>query len=248
MLEQALLQLGLSPKEGQIYLAVLGLGSGGLSDIAEKSGVNRTSLYPLLTSLLKKKFLTLSIKGKRKVYQAESPELIKGLLKEKMSVLEDILPTLLTIAHTSPVKPVITFREGFEGVKEAFRDSLKSHDKVALIFSSPDALTKHNRQALRAFWEKEYIPRRTKLGRSVKIIFPDGEVARMYHARNSEQSRESRFIPMSHYPFECEIQIFDDTVAFISYCEREEFALQIKSGPIARTVRLIWQIVWNSAY
>lgn len=248
MLDHVFVGLGLTEKETRVYLALLGMGSAGLSDISEKSGLNRTSLYPLLRALLQKKFLTISVKGKRKLYTAEPPNSIKALLKDKLSLFEDSLPTLLTMAHASPVKPVITFREGFEGVKEAFRDSLKCRDKVVLIFSSPDALTRHKHQALKAFWEKEYIPKRTKLGRSVNIIFPDGEVARTYQKMNEKQSRVSRFIPLSHYPFECEIQIYDDTVAFISFCDREEFALQVKSGPIARTMRYIWQIVWNVAY
>lgn len=249
MLNKALQPLGLSAKEARVYLAILSMGSGGLSGIATKSEGNRSSLYPILDTLLEKKFITISIQGKRKVYQAAPPEEIKHLLKEKLSAFDDILPGLLSMANKSRVKPVITFREGFEGIKEAFRDTLKAKDKVVLAFCAPDVLTRPNNRALQVFWENEYIPKRTKSGRLVKIIFPDDKVARAYHEQDGpHSSRESRFVPLAQYPFECEIQIYDDVVVFVSYNEHEEFALRVKSGPIARTMKLIWQIVWNVAY
>ncbi len=249
MLQEALQGIGLDPKEAKVYLALLEIGQGGLSEIALKSKLNRTSLYPILTTLLEKKFISLSIKGRRKVYIVEPPTGIKKLLKEKVSAFDELLPGLLLVASQSPVKPVITFREGFEGIKEAFRESLRANDKVLLAFCEPNILGKHHNHALQTFWEKEYMPKRKQLGRSVRIIFPDNEMGRAYHALDGEEStRESRLLPASQYPFECEIHVYDDTVGFVSYNEHEQFVLQIKSGPIARTVKLIWQIVWKSAY
>ena len=248
MLENTLSQLGLTPMEAKVYLAILALGSASLSDIAAKGPFNRSSLYPVLESLSEKKFLFLSIKGKRTRYTAEAPEKIKLILKDKLSMLDEALPELLLIANKSAVKPKIRFREGYEGIKQAFIDSLHAKDSVLLAFCGADVLTSIRNKSLQTFWEKEYVPKRTKLGKSVQIIFPDNEVGKYMRGLDKSSSRESRFVPASQYPFECEIHVYDNTVAFISYNEKEEFALQVESPYIARTVKMIWRIVWNVAY
>jgi len=50
-LNETLLQMGLNEKEAKVYLACLELGGATIAEIAEKSGVKRTSIYNFLEEL-----------------------------------------------------------------------------------------------------------------------------------------------------------------------------------------------------
>lgn len=71
---------------------------------------------------------------------------------------------------------------------------------------------------------------------------------RAFKAKDDTSDRESRMVPASSYNFEGEILMYDNIVCFISYTEDEEFALSLESKAIAKTLRMIWQIVWNAGY
>ena len=182
------------------------------------------------------------------MYQAETPEKIKLLLKDRLAMFDESLPELISLMNKNTNKPVIRYREGWEGIKDGFRDLLRAKESTILIFCGIGALTEHDNSALNNFWDKELIPKRKRFGKLVKAIFPDDAVGKMRHTNDAKELRESRLIPASQYPFECEIHMYDNTLACFSYNEKEKFVLQIESAPITNTMKLIWKIVWNAAY
>ena len=65
MFEQFLEEIGLSEKEAKIYLALLQVDSALISDLAEKTKINRTTVYPVLESLAKKGLVSELQEGKK---------------------------------------------------------------------------------------------------------------------------------------------------------------------------------------
>ena len=247
MLDKELKKIGLKEKEAKVYLSLLELGPSSLTAIAQNLQMNRTSLYDVLAGLEEKQLLIVSVSGKRKVYAAETPEKLKILLKERLASINDLLPELLSITQKGKVKPTLKYLEGIEGIKSAFLDSLQAKSKTIIGFSGVEALTVENKALLR-FWEKEYMPKRKKKGVKVQLIMPDSKMGKYMKENDERDLRESRLLPASSYDFSSEIYVWDDVLAFTSYSQGEEFALQIESKPIADTVRMIFRIVWNQAY
>ncbi len=247
MQKSQLIPFGLTEKESEVYLALLNLGSANLYNVAQKTGINRITLPDVLDSLLSKKLIRVSIIGKRKFFVPEAPEVIKQLLKDKVTSFDSLLPQLLMEMNKGSVKPKMEYYEGVEGIKKVFRDSLSTKDKMMLGFSGIGALTSKSKTLLN-FWEKEYIPKRKKIDFNVKLIIPDDEMGKYFKKMDKTHLRESRLLPASQYNFECEIHTYDDITAFISYTAGEEFALKIKSAPITNTLQMIWKIVWNQGY
>lgn len=247
ILQEELKAIGLDGDESVVYTAALELGPATVLEIARKTGLNRTTLYAVTDRLIEKRLIAKSPNGKRTVFTAEPPEKMALLLKEKLAKLDDILPELISLGRKGTVKPKMKYYEGLEGIKTIYRDSLQSKDKTLLAFVGVERLNVRSR-VLTAFWENEYITARKKGGIHGKLIVPDNAEGRAFKAKDAASNRECRMVPASSYNFEGEVLIYDDVVCFISYTEDEEFALSLESKAIAKTLRMIWQIVWNAGY
>ncbi len=246
-LQKELQEIGLTNDEAAVYVASLELGPATVLEIARKSELNRTTLYAVIERLMQKKLMIRSMHGKRTVFVAEPPEKLQILLKERLAKLNDVLPELISLGRKGVYKPKMKYFEGIDGVKSVYRDSLQSKDKTLYAFVGVERLNVRS-NALNAFWDKEYIPARKKSGLFGRLVIPDNAVGRAFKKRDVTSNRESRFVPASTYNFEGEIMMYDDVVLFISYTEDEEFALSLESKAIAKTLKMIWQIVWNAGY
>ena len=66
--------LGFSTKEATVYVALLELGTGTVTQIARKAGINRTTGYDILDSLAAKGIVNVTGKEPKQEYAAEPPE------------------------------------------------------------------------------------------------------------------------------------------------------------------------------
>ena len=67
MFEQFLEEIGLSEKEAKIYLALLQVDRDTIQDLATKTGINRTTVYPVLETLQKKGLVSESTGRKKNI-------------------------------------------------------------------------------------------------------------------------------------------------------------------------------------
>src|SRR3989338_5838037 len=100
-LPAALRTLGFSEKEATVYVALLELGRGTVTEIARKAGINRTTGYDILDSLSNKGVVNVSGKEPKQEYAAQPPEAVVTYLqreaeaaKERISKAEAFLPQL----------------------------------------------------------------------------------------------------------------------------------------------------------
>lgn len=152
MLEKYLQEIGLSEKESQIYLALLEVDSESIQDISKKTGINRTTVYPVLESLAQKGLVGEIQDGKKTLYQAAAPERLetfverqKVLLDEKSKRLKDIIPQIKGIQRKEGERPVIKFFEGRDGVISAYEEfysSLEGAEQDGYLIYNRDLLDK----------------------------------------------------------------------------------------------------------
>lgn len=134
--------IGLKEKDIEVYLALLALGKGTISDISRKSGIKRTSVYQHLNVFLEKNLASKTIIKKRIYYCAENPKKLVGLLeREKQAVenkktrIEKIIPDLDILYASSFNKPNIVFYEGKEGIRNTYKQIVNTWQNVYSIFS-----------------------------------------------------------------------------------------------------------------
>lgn len=246
-LQKELQKIGLQNDEAVVYTASLELGPATVLEIARKTGLNRTTLYAVTDRLIEKRLLAQSPHGRRTIFTAEPPEKLTLLLNEKLATLNGILPELISLGREGTIKPKMRYYEGLEGIKTIYRDSLQSQEPNLYSFVGIERLNAYSK-GLTKFWEDEYIRDRKKAERFGRLIIPDNAEGRAWKAKDATSNRECRLVPASQYNFEGEILMYDDVVSFVSYTEDEEFALSIESRSIAKTLRMIWNLVWTVGY
>ena len=136
MLEKYLEEIGLSDKEAVLYLALLGFESATPSELSEKTGIKRTTVYVVLETLEKKGLVSEVPKGKISNFQAEPPERLqtfverqKVTLDERSARLKDIIPEIKSVSRAKGERPIVKFFEGRDGAISALEEFYEMHEK-----------------------------------------------------------------------------------------------------------------------
>ena len=247
MLIDHLESYGLTQQEAQTYLSCLEIGPASILDISRKTKQNRTQLYLNFDRLVAKKLVTITTRGKRKLFSAEPPTVFKDLLKEKLLDVDTILPDLLALTRKGSLKPIVKFYDGLEGIKDVYRASRRAKEPIMYGFIGLDLLNATSK-ALMHFWTTELTSLRKRHKAIAKIIVPDTEAGKNYKAIEKEHQRETRLLPASSYSFPGAIILYDDVVCMYVYSDKEAFAVTVQSEAIATTVKMAWRLAWGQAY
>src|SRR6187549_935568 len=146
-LRQTLISLGLSQKEAAVYVAMLTLGRGTVTQISRAAGINRTTGYDILGSLFEDGLVRISGKEPKQEYVAESPGNILKLLNKRLRETEErihrakeFVPKLESI-HKIDTRPQIKFYEGIEGLKQVYEDTLTATEPIVAYAAYEDMHT-----------------------------------------------------------------------------------------------------------
>lgn len=246
-LENSLAALGLEGKRAVVYLTLLQLGKAPVHAIAKAAKIKRTTVYSVLEILEEQGLVARIMEGKKQLFLPEDPEKMRTVLQDKQKTLEAILPDLRSVYNLLPSKPRVRYYEGIEGIKAIFEDTLHSHPKEILAYSSLDDLT-----ALLGDYMKQYAVRKAELGIPLRGIVLDTPYARHYipkHYKNAgpKAMPSARFVPAARFPFKNEINIYANKVAIMSLNSDELVGVIIESQVIADTQRAIFELCWEGA-
>lgn len=258
MLSSILKKAGLNDKESTIYLSLLEIGSQPASVIGRKAGVNRSTTYLILDSLIKKGYVNQHVRADIKYFTAADPQVIVQLLERKekhfgetREELVDILPQFYALSNPLSIKPKVKFYEGEEGVKRAMMDTftstetLLSWDAMDSWLNSTPELKKFVQEYARLRVEKYKIP--------VKVLFFDTPTSRKYILKDYPPLKKKknplmdfRWVPKGITKFNNEINVYNDKVSIVSLAKNEMLGVIIESHEIAQTMKSIFQMAWKS--
>lgn len=132
-------EIGLSRNEAIVYLANLELGATTVLKLAQKADIKRSTIYPLLHSLMEKGLVNIQTKGAKKLYAAESPEKIDLFLEEQKHKFLQILPALSDIKTTEAnEQALIRHYHGIDTIKILLTSSLAQlspNDEILLVIN-----------------------------------------------------------------------------------------------------------------
>jgi sugar-specific transcriptional regulator TrmB len=241
--KKVLQSLGLSKEESSVYLAGLELGETTVQILSRKAEVKRPTTYKILEKLTDNGLFYQTFKGKKRFFNAESPEKLKSSLKQKEVDLEKILPELKSIYNIPGIKPKIKFYEGLAGAISVYEDTListKEGDTI-LNYTSINNLF----EIFPKDYAKEYFEKRVKKNITVKVITPDCKESKEWQKNAEKELREIILTPENNQNlFTGDTEIYGDKVALISY--KENFmAIVIESKEIANMQRFIFNLAWD---
>jgi len=233
MLTKELEKLGLNSRESRVYLALLQLGEATMQDISAQSGVKRTTVYGIIKSLKEKGLLKIVIGQKKILYCAHDPKKFEESLKEKQSVLEKIMPQLLTLTASSSKKTFVSFFKDEQGINDIYRDILFSAKEETLVWSTE--LSKKN-SLWSNFWEGK-----DRKERHLKIIISGNEHIEL-HEKPFFETRQAK---NKLFPVEVDVILYaGNKTVLISPIEN--IGIIIESEKVFNTLKGFFVNIWET--
>lgn len=236
-----LMSLGLTANEAAVYLAALELGPSSIWDIAQKSGVKRTSCYVILDGLVAQGLASKTEATKHTVYSVVAPKHLIAQSEARHRALLNSVAELEGLASKSPNKPTVRLFEGEEGVKQVYSQTIAPGVEEILIYATPLVLERYGR------FLKDYVIKRAEQGVKARAILPDTPESRAVAKRDKAESRTSRFLLEAQFNPRTEVNIFGDSIAYIAHSETAPFATLVESAALAKDEKERFELLWAVA-
>ncbi len=235
-LQNELKKIGLSKSEIIVYLFLLEEGLSTPPQISSGTRIARTNCYNILVSLKQKGLIEPQQRQKRKAYLATDPQSLMQSIEKKKEIIEQILPDLRSIHTYQKNKPKIKFYEGWEEVKEIYRNSLQAKEIFAI--GSTNGISDIDKKFFDTY--------RTQIKEN-KIV---------YHDILSNSSRgdiqvtkellkgyyDVTIMPTRYKNFQTDILIWEDNIALITL-EEPIFGTVLTNKLLAETFRIIFNVM-----
>lgn len=242
MIEQILIDNGLSPKKASLYLAVLEAGELTLGKAAEKSRLKRSTVYSLVEEMKKQGLISVTKRRGIAYISALSPRLLIERFEDSANKAKDVLPQLMDLAYASPVKPRIRFYEGIDGLNEILFDAASSKEDY-IGFTDYEKMPKE----LYSFIRRKVAPQREKDGITLRLIIPQNERNRQILTEYQHQV-EHRMVAFPSRSNHIEILLYaKNKIGFLSFPKNEMFGFVIDSEAIYITLHDLFMLIWQNA-
>lgn len=239
-------QLGLSAKEAKVYLASLELGPSPVQVIAAKASVNRPTTYVMIESLTSRGLVSSFQKGKKRFFTAETPESLLAIVREerrqvqeKEKRVESVMGDLKSLMKFASNPPNVSFYDGFEGINALREDVIRSKTKEMLEIVPLDLV--------RRYFSEDTPPDdlRSQIKKSVssRVIYSYSKGPVLTKGNGVS---DLRFLDPKKNPFVCEVVIFGNKTAFLTFAGKPTGVL-VDSKDVTGTMRMLFEALWQSA-
>ena len=226
--------LGLTPKEIDVYIALLGAESASIAKLMTNAKVSRKSIYEILDKLLDKGLISYTIKDNKKQFTAASPERLLDIVKEKQSNLETLLPELLKKYKESKEETTVRVFMGKEGMKAVSNNVLKENKNFYVIANEGNIFE----------FLKYYMPQFQKNAKKLGIY---GNVVYSESARDKRlvtpAENDIRYAP-NKYTSPMSVAIYGNNVNILIFSEENPVAIHIKNKEIAQSFMNYFNLMW----
>lgn len=234
-------ELGLSEHEASTYLALLEIGTGTVTEIAEKAHIKRPTAYLVLGELQQKGFVSLVPHPKKLIYTSSGPDALLSYANERRRHLLDIMPHLESLHAQSKDKPRVRFFDGIKSVVSYYKTeaypndavdffasiaSVSAHPEIPFIHEMPDYSNKKVRE----------------------IVTPHKEDMEYAKARKSHQDHHAiRVLPKnSPWMFKTDNILTPGKVGITSLTKKV-FVVLIEDSDVYASYRTLFDLAWQSA-
>ena len=250
MLLNFLEQLNLSRGEIEIYELLLRIGQAPAHRIVAETKLKRPTAYKFLNELEKKGLVVKEDKDKIIHFRPESPTKLMELAENNYRSLDhlrnnlaSLMPQLTSTYILSVEKPVVTTFEGIEGLKQIYEDTLECEGEIYNVLQTAQV-----EEELKQWLEGVYVKRRAKRGVYVKAIVTSGKGTKVYTGKDKKELRTTIVVSQELFPFQHEVAIYGDKVAFINFKKGEPLIGVVINHPqIAKTMRAMFDLAWVGA-
>ncbi len=227
--------IGLSSTDIKVFICALELGESKAGKIIETSGLQSSSVYNSINSLIKKGLLSYIKKSQVKYYKAAEPETILDYIELKKREYLKLLPELKEKQKKTEEEGVEFFKTT-KGVKTILSNLIKDSKKgdTYRTFSIEDP--------------KEYEKAREKVFRPIKQLIKEKKLLTkgIFHEKNRYKPDKYSIMKKKYLniPLPPNTMILHNKVAIISW-EDEPSGVLITSKEIAKKYKEFFDYMWD---
>ncbi len=230
-------KLGLSSKEALVYEAALELGAGSAQQIALKAGLPKSTVYDVLKNLSRKGLVNIYLKGKKKHFSAQDPEVLQDKIKQQAELLNKFLPDIQAVYNARAVKPKVRFYEGKQGVKIVIKEILKEARELWAIGSAEEIFFKLDD------YFPEFSKQRAQKKIPLKVILRESAKAEERKRLGPQELRQVKIIK-SPIEFKSLMWLWQNKLAMVTLGD-DLMVVVIESKDIADTWRVMFEGMWG---
>jgi len=229
-------EIGLTPAETKVYIALLKTGETNAGPLLEKTGLQNSTLHKTLHRLISKGFASFIVKGKRRFYKGADPSHILKSIDDNKRKFESIIPELITFQKPVEKQEAIVY-ERFKGFKtmlyELIKDGKKGDEYLFFAFYTENPDDNDN---VYLFY-KDFEFERKKRGIKVKGIAPES-------IRNKFIGRDANQVVFTDFPIPMNIGVFKDKIIFTPW-EDGQVSYLVYSKQLSESFRRYFYSIWN---
>lgn len=230
---------GFTSKEAQVYLALLELSAGTVTEIARITELKRAIIYVILEGLIKRGYVSELPNKKINTFQAVDPSFILNQLKITTRNFSEMLPMFRTLHNKGNQRPKITYHESKESIWKVY-ESINLVPE-AFFISSYERIEKHFPGSIKK-WTEDFTKKRIPVKGNHLVANNKFDLATIKEFARTGQN--ARYLPEIKN-FNIDFSLYGNKLALTSL-EEKPFIVVIESEELANSFRSIFEIVWKS--
>ncbi len=228
---------GFTEKEAQVYLALVELGTGNVTDISKITKLKRSIIYVILEGLMKRGYASELPNLKINTYQATDPTVILSQLKNVAKNFSEMLPMIRTLGSNGKNKPKISYHDTREAILKIW-ESMSFEDDIFYVYSCERS--EQYFPGITDRWAKGYN----------KKVFPIGNRHLVPNNKNEVEIAQKFLAVGERVRFledlkgiGMDFSLYSNKIAITSL-EENPFIVVIESEELAKSIRPIFEIAW----
>jgi len=236
-----LINIGLTEKEADVYLASLSLGPATVQKIAVAAEVKRTTVYSILETLKQKGLVRTELKGWKALYMAESPEKLESIIERMRHDIRRNMPEFASLYNLHSSGAFIKYYEGLESIKSVYESMLRDvrpHENYSVIGDTKQWLEQDPDFFL------DFTRRRARLDINIRILMQDSEIAREHKKIEKTLNEKVKIMPPD-FKLTANMVIIPRRVIY-NQLTPPLLAMVIENESIIRMNQEFFEAIWRS--
>ena len=235
-------RLNFEPKEVDVYLLLLELGTHPAATLAKRLKYPKSTVLFICNNLVKRGIVKKSLRGKTQFFYAVPDDLtvaINDQLIDKQKALEKVGPLLHELKNPYSAEPKVIFYEGVDGCRKAYQQLLLSQTEILEFGIHRDLVDKLGQNFMDTF-----IRERVKRKIFLQAISNSDDVDKALYKRDREDLRAHRFFPPNFGKTYSSIAIYEHKVLMLNL-HTDAFGILIENREVSDTLRTIFTVLWK---
>jgi sugar-specific transcriptional regulator TrmB len=243
-----LMGIGLNAEEAKMYASLLEHGSQSAARLASTTGIKRTYIYYVASSLAKRGLISQEKKYNTTIFAPLSPDMLLSLAaaqKERATAseraLEGLLPSLKLKYTTLEEKPLVTTYEGLDGLKKLYKNIVAENTDIMLFRSYYDDKKPEIDQVVNT-----QIALQVEHNIHARVVGPYEEGSKETYLK-FDQSRlvTRRFIKTLPFVLPSQIILYGTSKVALVSLKQSIVTTLIDNIDIYTTFKAIFEYIWN---